>query len=49
MSLEKMPNRPGSERRGEQENCPNCKGMGYVKGERCERCNGTGKVRSAPR
>lgn len=49
MGIEKMPNRPGTERKAEYETCPNCKGTGYVKSEKCTRCNGTGKLPSARR
>jgi DnaJ-class molecular chaperone len=47
MGIEKMPNRPGSERRGEQETCPNCRGSGKAQGSHCPRCRGTGKLPSA--
>lgn len=47
MGIEKMPNRLGSERKGENESCPNCHGTGRIKAEPCPRCRGTGKLPSA--
>jgi DnaJ-class molecular chaperone len=47
MSIEKMPNRPGAERKGENEICPRCNGSGKSEGERCERCRGVGRLPSS--
>ena len=47
MSLEKMPNRPGAERKSEWETCTACHGTGRKDNDRCPRCQGTGKLRPA--
>lgn len=49
--MERMPNRPGAERKAEYETCPVCKGKGelmtHKEEVKCSRCNGSGKIRSA--
>ena len=45
MSLEKMPNQPGSERKAEWETCPRCGGSGKSGSDPCGRCKGAGKLR----
>ena len=48
MSLEKMTNRPGSERKAEWETCPRGSGTGKASAnDACGRCKGSGKIPSA--